>query len=107
MSDQEVVNEIALLREQNRLGSSDAVFEDVLKEFWGWSLNDFKRELSGQILAQKVVSALDVDTHNRAQNVLTQVNNGGDFAALAKQYSEDLLGTKDNGGFAVLLTNSS
>lgn len=98
VSDQEVANEIALLRDQNRLGSSDAVFEDVLKEFWGWSLDDFKRELKGQILAQKVVSTLDADTHNRAQNVLTQVNNGGDFAALAKQYSEDLLGTKDNGG---------
>jgi hypothetical protein len=97
VSDQEVQNEINLLRDQNRLGSSDAVFEDVLKEFWGWSLDDFKRELSNQILAQKVVSALDTDTHSRAQNVLTQVNNGGDFAALAKQYSEDP-NTKESGG---------
>lgn len=97
VSDREVDEQIALLRNQNRLGSSDQVFEDVLKEFWGWSLSDFKRELRQQILAQKVVSALDVDTHNRAQNVLTQLNNGGDFTALAKQYSEDQ-NTKDGGG---------
>ena len=97
VTDQEIANEVALLRDQNRLGSSDAVFEDVLKEFWDWSLDDFNRELKDQILTQKVVSALDTETHSRAQNVLTQVNNGGDFAALAKQYSEDP-GTKDNGG---------
>ncbi|HSX31915.1 MAG TPA: peptidylprolyl isomerase [Candidatus Saccharimonadales bacterium] len=97
VSNQELNNEIELLRSQNRLGSSDAVFQDVLKEFWGWSLNDFKRELKTQILAQKVVSVLDTDTHNRAQNVLNQLVNGGDFAALAKQYSEDP-GTKESGG---------
>ena len=97
VTNQELNNEIELLRSQNRLGSSDAVFQDVLKEFWGWSLNDFKRELKSQILAQKVVSVLDTGTHSRAQNVLNQLNNGGDFAALAKQFSEDP-GTKDSGG---------
>jgi hypothetical protein len=107
VTDQELNNQVELLRSQNRLGSSDAVFEDVLKEFWGWSVADFKRELRQQILAQKVVSALDIDTHNRAQNVLNQVNNGGDFAALAKQFSEDP-NTKDGGGdygFAINRTN--
>ncbi|HSX16626.1 MAG TPA: peptidylprolyl isomerase [Patescibacteria group bacterium] len=97
VSDKELNDEITLLRGQNRLGSSNEVFEDVLREFWGWSLDDFKRELKSQMLAQKVVSVLDADTHSRAQNVLTQLNNGGDFAALAKQFSEDT-STKDAGG---------
>jgi parvulin-like peptidyl-prolyl isomerase len=97
VSDRELDDQIALLRDQNRLGSSDAVFQDVLKEFWGWSFSDFKRELRQQVLAQKVVSALDTDTHAHAQSVLTQVANGGDFAALAKQESQDL-STKDAGG---------
>jgi hypothetical protein len=97
VSDQEVNNQVTLLRSQNRLGSSNEVFEDVLKEFWDWSLADFKRELRQQMLAQKVVSALDVEAHGRAQDVLTQINNGGDFAVLAKQYSEDA-STKDNSG---------
>lgn len=97
VSEQELNNEIELLRSQNRLGSSDAVFQDVLKEFWGWSINDFKRELKSQLLSQKVVSALDEDTHSRAQNVLNQLNNGGDFSALAKQFSDDV-GTKESGG---------
>jgi len=97
VSDQEVSDEVSLLRSQNRLGSSDSVFEDVLREFWGWSLNDFKRELRSQILAQKVVSAMDADTHARAQSVLNQVRGGADFADVAKQSSEDPV-TKPNGG---------
>lgn len=107
VSDAELDTQIALLRNQNRLGSSNQVFEDVLKEFWNWSINDFKRELRQQILAQKVVSALDTDTHNRAQNVLNSLANGGDFAALAKQSSEDP-STKDIGGdygFTIERTN--
>ncbi len=97
VSDQEVNAEVSLLRNQNRLGGSDAVFEDVLKEFWGWSLADFKRELKTQLLDQKVVSALDTGTHDRAQNVLSQLLNGGDFNSMAKQFSDDP-GTKNGGG---------
>ncbi|MGH7157755.1 MAG: peptidylprolyl isomerase [Candidatus Saccharimonadales bacterium] len=97
VSDQEVRTQIDLLRSQNRLGSSDAVLEDVLKEFWGWTLDDFKWELKKQLLAQKVVSTLDTETHLRAQDVLTQLHNGADFATLATQYSNDE-NTKNNGG---------
>jgi len=107
VSDQELNYQIGLLKNQNRLGSSPQVFEDVLKEFWNWSLRDFKRELRQQILAQKVTSTLDTDAHNRAQNILTQINNGGDFAALAKQSSDDV-NTKDGGGdygFSIERTN--
>jgi hypothetical protein len=97
VSDQELRDEIALLRSQNRLGGSDQVFQDVLHEFWGWSLDDFKRELKSQILAQKVVSTMDTATHVRAKDVLTQLTNGGDFAAIAKMTSDDP-STKDAGG---------
>lgn len=107
VSDRELDDQITLLRNQNRLGSSNQVFEDVLREFWGWSINDFKRELRQQILAQKVVSKLDVDTHNRAQNVLNELSKGGDFASLAKQFSEDT-DTKDNGGdFGIVIEQTN
>jgi foldase protein PrsA len=97
VSDQELNDEIQLVRSQNRLGSNNQVFEDVLKEFWGWSVNDFKRELQQQMLAQKVVSTLDTGTHQRAEQVYQQVKSGADFATLAKQFSDDA-STKDNGG---------
>ncbi|HEU4914112.1 MAG TPA: peptidylprolyl isomerase [Candidatus Saccharimonadales bacterium] len=97
VSDRDLEDAIRLVRNQNRLGSNDRVFEDVLKEFWGWSVNDFKRELRQQMLAQKVVAALDTATQSKANEAYAKLQSGADFAAIAKEYSEDTA-TKDNGG---------
>jgi hypothetical protein len=97
VSDRELEDMITLVRTQNRLGSSDQVFADVLKEFWGWSVNDFRRELKQQMLAQKVVATLDTATQSKAQAAYDRLQAGDDFAVVAKQYSQDA-NTKDNGG---------
>jgi hypothetical protein len=97
VSDQEVNNQVDLLRNENRLGSSDHVFKEVLSQYWGWSESDFKSELSEQLLQQAVVAKLDTNTVNKANTVLKIVNSGGDFATLASQYSDDA-STKTNGG---------
>lgn len=97
VSDKEVSQRVDLLRAQNRLGSGDRVFEDVLKDYWGWSLDDFKRSLKQEILAQKVVVSLDKETNARAQAALNELKSGADFAAIAKKYSDDPA-TKENGG---------
>lgn len=97
VSSQEVDNEVSLLQQQNRLGSSNQEFADVLKEFWGWSINDFKRELKSQLLAQKVVAKLDTGTYARANTALQQLQGGADFGKLAAQMSDDT-STKNNNG---------
>jgi parvulin-like peptidyl-prolyl isomerase len=97
VSDQELDDAIRLVRNQNRLGSSDQVFEDVLKEFWGWSVSDFKRELKQQMLTQKVMSSLDTATNQEAKSVYDRLQAGEDFATLAKANSDDAT-TRDNGG---------
>lgn len=97
VSDKEVDDQIIIVREQNRLGSSDQVFEDVLRDYWGWSVDDFKRSLKAQLLAQKVVATLDTETKQRANNALAELDSGVDFAVVAKKYSDDTA-TKDTGG---------
>lgn len=97
VSDEQLNNEIALLQQQNRLGSNNKIFAAVLKDFWGWSISDFKRELKQQMLAQAVVSKLDTPAHQKAQSVLNQLQGGADFATLAKQDSDDT-STSTNGG---------
>lgn len=97
VSDREVDDEIQIVRNQNRLGGSDKVFEDVLREYWGWSVADFKRSLRQQLLAQKLLPVLDPDTVKRADAARAELDAGADFAATAKKYSDDQ-GTKENGG---------
>lgn len=97
VSNQAVNDEVALLREQNRLGNSDRVFREVLNEFWGWNEADFKRELKEQLLQQAVVAKLDTSTNSRAEAALKQLQGGADFAAVAQQASDDA-STKASGG---------
>lgn len=97
VTNQEVDQEIAIVREQNRLGTSDQVFEDVLRDFWGWSVNDFKRSLRQQLLARKVVSKLDTEAHDKADAAYSELQAGTDFAEVAKKYSDDE-GTREAGG---------
>lgn len=104
VSDQDVNNEVNLLREQNRLGNSDRVLRDVLNEFWGWSEGDFRRELKQQLLQQAVVAKLDTGTNQRAQAALSRLEQGADFGQLAGQVSDDTA-TKANGGqYAAAIT---
>ncbi len=97
ISEKEIDEQIVTVRQQNRLGSSDQVLEDVLREYWGWSTDDFRRSLRSQLIAQKVVATLDTETKQRANSALDELNGGADFGTTAKKYSDDIA-TKDNGG---------
>lgn len=107
VSEQEVTDQINLVRAQNRLGENDEVFEDVLKDYWGWTVNDFRRSLKQQMLTQKLVSKLDTETIQRAEDTISQLRDGADFAVVAKDNSDEET-TKENGGefgFMVSRTN--
>lgn len=107
VSSSDVDSAVALVRSQNRLGSSDQVFANVLNEFWGWSVDDFRRELGQELLAQKVVDKLDVGTHNRANQALAQLQHGAAFADVAKSMSDDAT-TRGNGGdYGITISKSN
>lgn len=97
VTNREVDDRIAVVRDQNRLGTSSQVFEDVLRDFWGWSLQDFKRSLRQQMLARKVVSKLDVSAHAQIDAAMKELKSGVSFADVAKKYSQNP-GTKAVGG---------
>ena len=107
VSNNEVTDAIELLKSQNRLGSNDQVLSDVLKEFWGWSIADFRRELAQQLLAQKVVQTLDTGTNARAQEALAKLRAGADFAAIAKEYSSDPTAPQNGGEYPTSLDENS
>jgi len=97
VSDKEVSDAITILRRENRLGGSDQAYIDALRQNFGWSVSDFRRVIRQQILEQKVVSALDTDSHTRANAALAELKAGADFSAVAAKYSDDTA-SKGNGG---------
>jgi parvulin-like peptidyl-prolyl isomerase len=107
VSDKEVNARLDEVRSQNRLGDNNKVFADVLHDYWGWTVNDFKRSLKQEILTEKVAAKLDSADSQRAASILNQAKAGTDFATLAKQNSDDP-SAKDNGGdygFPITKTN--
>ncbi len=97
VSAEEVDAEIELLQGQNRLGGNPAALSDVIRQYYGWSINDFRRSLSDRILQSKVLAALDTDASARAETALAELKAGADFAATATKYSDDPA-TKETGG---------
>lgn len=107
VSNREVNDQIELLKSQNRLGTNDQMLADVLKQFWNWSVSDFRRELKMQLLAQKVASELDTTTRARAANALAELNAGKDFAALAAEVSDNEATKAGGGQYGSLIARSN
>jgi hypothetical protein len=107
VANQEVNARLSEVRDQNRLGGNNKVFADVLRDYWGWSVNDFERTLKQEILAEKVSAKLDNAATQRAVGALAQAKSGADFASLAKQSSDDPAAKTTGGdyGFGVTKTN--
>lgn len=107
VSDEELEAQIDIARKQNRFGNNEEVFEDTLKNFLGWSINDFKRSLRQQMLAQKLVASLDAETTDRAKAALAELKQGTSFAKVAKKYSDDVATKEDGGDFGVAIDRAN
>ncbi len=107
VSGKELNSRLDEVRNQNRLGGNNKVFSDVLHDYWGWSINDFKRSLKQEILAEKVAAKLDGKDSQRASAALQKLKQGADFTALAKKVSDDPSAKQNGGeyGFPITKTN--
>lgn len=72
-------------------------YEQVLRDFYDWSFNEYRASVRSQLLRSKVALAIDIAAKKKAEDILGQLKNGADFTALAKSLSDDDT-TKQNGG---------
>ncbi len=78
--------------------SLEAYEKTVLKNFYDWSLDEYRGVVKGRLLSQKTSFAIDDTAKKRANSIAAQAKAAGaDFAALALANSDDA-GTKANGG---------
>lgn len=108
VSNIEVDGVIEQARRQNRLGGSSKSFEDSIKDYYGWTVNDFKRRIRTVLLEQKVAAYLDGDATIKARQVADALASGASFADVAKQYSEEDSTKQSGGEFGVIeLSNTN
>ncbi|MBP6859282.1 MAG: peptidylprolyl isomerase [Candidatus Magasanikbacteria bacterium] len=100
VEDQDVEN---LKKEMLQNFKDESELDQELQKRYGWTLANYENKVIRPFilqskLAQKIQSDPDMKEPLRvqAQQVLDQVKNGGDFAALAQQHSSD--GSAQNGG---------
>lgn len=80
----------------------DQKVRQVLSQYYGWTYDDLKRKVKFQLEKQALQTKItgdakaDAAAKAKAESILAQIKAGGDFAALAKQYSQD--STAANGG---------
>lgn len=105
VSQQQIDEQISVLRVQNRLGNSDEVFEDVLRDYWGWSVEDFRRSLHSQLLSQNVIAKIDTETNDKAAEALKQIRSGADFGEVVAKYSDDKATNTTGGDIGIIERN--
>jgi foldase protein PrsA len=100
VSDKELNDQFTSLVKSN---GGDTSFASVLKQYYGLTPTEFRDEIyRPRLLRQDVANAFandasaNADAEKLAEDVLAKVKAGGDFATLAKQYSQDT--TASNGG---------
>lgn len=100
VTDKEVSDQVDQITKTS--GGADKV-KEVLSKYYGWTINDLRSKVRFQLAKQKLQDKISTDdsinaqAKAKAQDVLAKVKAGGDFAELAKQYSEDT-GSASNGG---------
>ncbi len=74
----------------------------TLDKLYGWTVDDFKEKIRQSVLQKKLGDkiladdSLNAPAKAQAEDILKQIQAGGDFAELAKKYSAD--GSASNGG---------
>lgn len=102
VTDEELNKQFDIAREQNRLGGSDQVFEDVLREYWGWTVKDYRRSLRSEMLAQEVIAVLDQDATNKAKQAVNELATGAEFGVVVNTYSNDEESKATGGDFGLV-----
>ncbi|MDX1765496.1 MAG: peptidylprolyl isomerase [Candidatus Saccharimonadales bacterium] len=107
VTDVDIDEQIELIRNQGGAGESIETLEDTLADFYGWTVDDLRRVVKLQILKQRLIPILDTETRPRAEAVLQQLRDGGDFAELAAEHSDDPFTREQGGAFGFVFRSNT
>lgn len=85
---------------------SERAFENSLKRYYNWSLDDYKQIVYERLALQKASFALDDKAKTKINDIKTQLDKGADFKDLAKKKSDDEATKNKGGDSGTVKTNS-
>lgn len=106
VSDKEINDFITRTLNENKLSTNQEVYSRAIMDYYGWDYEEFKTSLRYKLLKHKVTQTIDTKAKQKAESLAGQAKAGGDFTALAKQYSEQP-GADQNGGDQGLVSRAS
>lgn len=92
VTQEELDKEYSKLAEE---AGNEEKMKEVLAKYFDWTVSDFKQELRGQMLKQKVEEKVTADEEinkeakNKALDLLEKLKKGASFEETAKKYSQD------------------
>lgn len=107
VTDQEVEDFITKERESAKTSLSESAFEKaVLRDFYGWTIDDYRQIVRDRLILQRVSFAIDKPAKAKIEQIEKSLKVGADFAKTAAEHSDDMA-TKGNGGSAGPVSTSS
>ncbi len=70
---------------------------NVLKQYFGWTIDEYRAVLADRILEKKVSFAVDTSAKDKINTVKQRLDKGDDFASVVREMSDDDV-TRENGG---------
>jgi parvulin-like peptidyl-prolyl isomerase len=100
VTDQEISDEVEKnLKTANGETMTTADYENnVLKQYFGWTMGDYRAELKNQLVEKKVAFAVDTAAKDKIAKALARLKSGEDFATVASEMSDDQASKASGGG---------
>lgn len=87
VSDKEISDKIQAQLKVNN--SDEASLERTLKNYYNWSIDEYRAVVRQQLLEQRVAFAVDASANQHKDKILSEIKGGADFESLVKKYSDD------------------
>lgn len=97
ISQEEIDDQIQEFEIRGGIEQSDTSLESVLSKYYDWDLNDLERVVKLQLAYQKLLPFVDDSANQRLAAIQAKLTDNADFAAVARELSEDE-NTKEGGG---------
>lgn len=89
VSRQEVNDFVAAQISSNKLGLTEDAYKQIIRNYYDWSLDEYKQSIHNQLLQKKVAAKVGIEERAKIESLLAQLNAGVAFAEVAKS-SEDV-----------------